>query len=314
MMSSSAAPEVSVITATYNRKKYLPRLRESLLVQSFSDFEWVIVDDGSTDGTGELIDRWRRDSPFPIRYFWQPNQGRHIAFNRGVEEARGGYCAVIDSDDWYPPDALALMIQQWESMSAEQRERFANVEGLAAYPDGKRAVSGRPMPQHVLDSDNFSIVAKHRVLGDKMGMYRTAVLREFPFPPVAGEYVTEDVVFLQIADRYSSRFVDEVWGFKEYLPSGITEKVKSDARLFAFGFRLANKTLISLKRRKPLTTVLKGYANFTRYSLHDGIHVRTQLSEVPSALLWFATLPVGFGLYVRDLARAKLRRGNIGVR
>jgi len=307
-MLGGSAPKVSVLTATYNRKAYLPRLRESLLEQSFADFEWVIVDDGSSDGTDELIDGWQKDSPFLIRYFWQPNGGRHMAFNRGVEEARGTYCAVIDSDDWYPPEALARMIQQWESMSAEQREQFANVEGLTANPDGEPAVSGRPLPQHVLDSDNFSIVAKYRVRGDKMGMYRTAVLREFPFPSVAGEYVTEDVVFLQVAERYSSRFVDEVWGFKEYLPSGITKKVKTDPRSFAFGFRLSNKTLISLKRRKPMPTVLKGYANFTRYSFHDGVHVGTQLSEVPSALLWFAMLPVGFGLYVRDFARTNLRR------
>jgi glycosyltransferase involved in cell wall biosynthesis len=267
----------------------------------------VVVDDGSTDGTDELIRRWQEDSRIPIRYFRQPNQGRHIAFNHGVREARGTYCAVIDSDDWYPPEALARMIEEWESISPTERERFANVEGLTAHPDGTPVVSGRPMPQRVLDSDNFSIVATHRVGGDKMGMYRTAVLRDFPFPSVPGTYITEDVVFLQIANRYSSRFVDEVWGFKEYLATGISEKVKADAHSFAFGFRLSNKALISLRRRKPLPLLLKGYANFARYSLHDGVGVGRQRSEVPSTFLWLATLPVGFGFYVRDKARTRFR-------
>jgi glycosyltransferase involved in cell wall biosynthesis len=299
-MSRAAAPKVSVVTGTYNRRQYLARLHGSLVAQTFTDFEWVIVDDGSTDGTNQLVAGWQRDSPFPIHYFWQPNAGRHMAFNRGVQEARGEYFAGIDSDDWYPPDALKRMVEEWESIPADQRERFANIEGLTAYEDGKRAVSGRPMPQHVLDSDNFSIIAKYRVEGDKMGMYRTSVLREFPFPSVASEFLPEDVVFLQIADRYSSRFVDEIWGFKEYLSGGLTEKIKDDAGSFAFGFRLSNKTLISLTRKKPLPVLIKAYANYTRYSLHSDVPFRVQLSEAPSTLVWLATLPLGIGLYVRD--------------
>ncbi|MGN6431328.1 MAG: glycosyltransferase family 2 protein [Gaiellaceae bacterium] len=306
-MSGAATPTVTVLTATYNRKALLPRLRESLLAQSFTDFEWVIIDDGSTDGTDDLVRTWQASRSFPIRYFWQPNAGRHIAFNRGVQEARGAYCAVIDSDDWYPPNALGRMIEQWSSIPAEDREDFANVEGLCAFPDGRPVESGRPMPQKVLDSDNFSIVARHRVLGDKMGMYRTAVLREFPFPSIRGEYVTEDVVFLEIANRYASRFVDEVWGFKEYQAGGITEAVDAGAQSFALGFRLSNKALIALDRPKPVTVLLKGYANFTRYSLHAGVGLRQQIAEAPQPLLWLATSPLGFFLYFRDSARARTR-------
>ena len=101
-MIDGAEPEsytFTVFTPTYNRAATLARVYESLQRQTFTDFEWIIVDDGSTDETAELVQQWRSESSFPIRYIWQPNQGKHVAFNRGVELARGELFLPHDSDD-----------------------------------------------------------------------------------------------------------------------------------------------------------------------------------------------------------------------
>ncbi len=299
-------PRVSVVTPTYDRSAFLPRLHESLVAQTFEDFEWVVVDDGSTDGTGELIRGLKERSRFPIRYLWQPNGGRHIALNRGVQEARGEYCAVIDSDDWYPPDALERMILHWDSMSREERERFANVEGLCTSGNGMSAPV-RELPQAVLDTDNFSIIAKYHVKGDKKGMYRTSVLREFPFPAQPRTFIPEGTVFFQIAERYQSRFVNEIWGFNEYQPGGLSQKIATNNKAFAYGFRLFNKTLLSLELEKPKTLLFKAYVNFVRYSMHEGIGLRTQMAETPSRLAWLSALPFGAALFIRDSFRAGRR-------
>src|ERR1700736_1708087 len=93
------APFFTVFTPTYNRAHTLHRVFNSLKAQSFRDFEWVLVDDGSTDNTEELAELWIKTADFPIRYFWQKNSGKHIAYNFGIREARGQMFAVLDSDD-----------------------------------------------------------------------------------------------------------------------------------------------------------------------------------------------------------------------
>ena len=81
----------TVFTPTYNRASTLPRVYEGLKPQTFRDFEWLIVDDGSRDNTRELVQMWQAEACFPIRYIYQPNRGKPTAFNRGVQEAQGSY-------------------------------------------------------------------------------------------------------------------------------------------------------------------------------------------------------------------------------
>src|SRR5438874_2378327 len=89
----------TVLTPTYNRANTLPRVYDSLRAQSFRDFEWLVLDDGSSDGTKSLIEDWQATSDFPIRYIYQENQGKPAAFNRGVQEASGELLLTLDSDD-----------------------------------------------------------------------------------------------------------------------------------------------------------------------------------------------------------------------
>ena len=96
----------TVFTPTYNRAYTLHRVYESLKAQTYRDFEWLIVDDGSNDNTRELIQKWQNESLFSIRYIYQQNSGKHIAFNRAVREAKGELFLTLDSDDACVEEAL----------------------------------------------------------------------------------------------------------------------------------------------------------------------------------------------------------------
>ncbi|HPO73378.1 MAG TPA: glycosyltransferase family A protein, partial [Armatimonadota bacterium] len=128
-------PCFSVIIPAYNRARFLPECLESVLAQTFTDWECIIVDDGSTDGTRELVAEYvRRDSRF--RYHWQENAGASAARNAGIERARGEWIAFLDSDDWYYPDALAHF--------HAAASRFAEVQIVCGYLDCHIAARDEP--------------------------------------------------------------------------------------------------------------------------------------------------------------------------
>lgn len=288
----------TVFTPTYNRADLLPRAYESLKGQTFRDLEWVIVDDGSTDRTDEIVQGWIEESPFPISYTWQPNRGQHVAINRGVERARGYFFAILDSDDWYVPTALERFLVHWESIPDGEKPGFSGIAALCAYPSGQ--VVGTPFPQDVLDSDSIEIRVRHRVKGDKVAMHRTEVMKEFPFPEDLGRYVTKSLVWNRRALRYRSRYVNEILAYKEYQPGGMTARSEAVRVGSSRAARLYYKEFISTGRPLPVDVALRNYANYVRYSLHEGVALKDQARDAPSNLLWALSVPLGAGLYLRD--------------
>ena len=130
------SPIFTVFTPTYNRAATLAGVYSSLQVQTFRNFEWLIVDDGSADGTAALVQEWQAVAEFPIRYFWQPNGGKHRAFNRGVQEARGELFLTLDSDDSCVPEALERLKFYWDALSLGSQEIFSAVTALCSDSNG----------------------------------------------------------------------------------------------------------------------------------------------------------------------------------
>ena len=118
---TAAAYTFTVFTATYNRAHTLHRVWESLCVQTFRDFEWLIIDDGSTDGTEAIVRAWQAEADFDIRYMWKPNEGKHTAYNVAIQCAQGRFFIPFDSDDECVPDALERLNAIWESIPQERR-------------------------------------------------------------------------------------------------------------------------------------------------------------------------------------------------
>ena len=108
---------ISVLTATYNREKTLNRVFNSLMNQTYKNFEWIIIDDGSKDNTFKLVEKFKDKANFPIKYYYQENQGKHIAMNKALEICSGEFCTSIDSDDEIKSNSLEILIKEWTQVS-----------------------------------------------------------------------------------------------------------------------------------------------------------------------------------------------------
>jgi glycosyltransferase involved in cell wall biosynthesis len=315
-------PLFTVFTPTYNRAHTLHRVHQSLVDQTMTDFEWLVVDDGSTDDTRNLVRLWQDGSAFPIRYLYQPNSGMHIAFNRGVDEARGQLFLRLDSDDACVPEALARFRFHWESIPAEVRPLFSAVTSLCQDQAGR--VVGDRFPFDPTDSDPLEIRLKYRVRGEKWGFHRTDVLREFPFPDLPGQpYVTESVVWNRIAKKFRTRYVNELLKiyFVEDGEDSLTARSAFAAELapmFAMSAQQSLNDDLSWFRSAPLAFV-KDAANYARYSFHCGRSpiAQSRALNPPARVLHALALPLGGALYMRDAwrrataARAQPRPGAI---
>lgn len=292
---------VSVLTPTYQRAHTLPRLYASLKAQTFTDFEWLVIDDGSDDGTEALVRGWIEEGGLEIDYFWQPNGGKHVAVNSGVERAGGEYCALMDSDDWYAPNALERMIATWESIPAERRQGFASVEGLCADQHG--GLIGGHLPAPELDSDTFEIEAHLGFFGDKIGMHRRAVLREYPFPDDLGWHVTPAVVWNRIAARFQSRFVNEIWAYKEYLDEGLSARDTELRLRFPEAQLIYWDEFAAMPRRMKPMARYRANANRIRYLLLSGGGAAEILGGSRTRAWALMAVPAGAILYLGDRRR-----------
>jgi glycosyltransferase involved in cell wall biosynthesis len=169
----------TVFTPTYNRAYTLKRVYDSLQAQTFRDFEWLIVDDGSTDNTAELVQEWQSEAGFPIRYVKKSNGGKHTAINLGVPLAEGELFLIFDSDDACFPDALEKLAHYWNTIDLSERDDFAAVTGWCVDINGNPLCT--PFPSDIFDATALDI-RRYGAKGEYWGFTRTSVMKQYPFP------------------------------------------------------------------------------------------------------------------------------------
>ncbi len=294
------------MTATFNRAHTLPRAYASLQEQTFRDFEWIVVDDGSTDPTPQLIQEWRAHSSFPILYLRQENLGKHVAEKRAVAMAHGRFVVGLDSDDWLAPNALHRLRQVWDSIPVERRDGFSGVAGRCGFTDGRKI--GSDWPVDCLDSEEIELRWRFRITGDNAGMNRVDILRAFPTPEFENEkFVTEGIVHNRIALRYKTRYFDEVIKIAEYQEGGLSDRSRllrmrsPSASLLYYG------ELLDVSDRLGGRGRFRVSANFTRFALHAGRPLwRTRRGN--DIWMWLASLPAAVLLWAGD-RRAQRQAG-----
>lgn len=304
-----AAPRYTftVFTGTWNRRHTLARPYESLKAQTLRDFEWLVIDNGSTDGTPELMAQWIAEAPFPIRYLYQSNRGQHGSANRAAIEATGELFLRLDSDDRCAPNALERFKHHWDAIPAEERAAFVGVTVHTTDENG--AIHGMPFPRDVFDSDSLELRLRYRVHGENWGFTRTDVLREFPLPEIDGYtgLMPSSIAWNAIAHRYKTRYVNEslkIW----YRDQAVTLSEPADDRGLADapGAMIEARSMlnedIGWLRYAPWTFVLKA-AKYSRSAAHCGVSIAAQaraLTNRRARLLWAATLPLGRLIYVAE--------------
>lgn len=212
---------VSVMTPTYNRGYILGQCYASLIDQTDSDFEWIVVDDGSTDDTEALVKSWQAEGKICLRYIKQENGGKQRAHNAAVRVARGELCVCLDSDDMLSPDAIAVARQVWQN----QREK--NSIGILAKrgdPQTHAPICGT-WPADLTSCRMMELQQKYHFSGDTVLFFDTALLQQHYFAEFDGEnFVSEDSLYA-VLDRYGSMIlVDQVIYYCAYLEDGLTAK------------------------------------------------------------------------------------------
>lgn len=291
---------ITVFTPTYNRAYIIRALYESLCRQSSKNFEWIVVDDGSTDDTRELIHSFVEEELIPIRYFYQENSGKHIAINKGVQEARGELFFIVDSDDYLADNAIEEM---WECyVGIAHDDRFAGISGVRVTPQGRRI--GGEVNYGVMDCSLLDFIYKHKYAGDMAEAYKTAILRLYPFPRVEGEkFCSEAYVWAQIAQKYLLRYTQNKWYVCDYQPDGLTAN--------SVRARVCSPTcavlvyLVLLKSPIPLAFRFRYGINLWRFALCSRASFLFALTKAP--WLSYTALPVAILMHIGDLKLIKNR-------
>ena len=209
--------KITVFTPTYNRRKTLQRLYDSLLEQTCKEFEWLVVDDGSTDETERYIESLKEDNKINITYYKQKNKGKHIAHNRGVKMAMGELFFCVDSDDFLPHDAI--------------KNIYDNIETLRETDCG--FISGKVDEKNNLLCSNISSSLPHVGLnklnsiginGEFSFVFKTQILRNYLYPEIDNEkFIGESVLYDKL--ELSGYTLCPVPGFLticEYQENGLT--------------------------------------------------------------------------------------------
>ncbi len=218
-------PTITVFTPTFNRAYIIESLYRSLQKQTTSDFEWLVIDDGSNDNTKELFNDWLlENNHFPIRYYQVENGGKHRAINKATDLAKGKLFFIVDSDDSLTGDALESIIQ-WES-SIKDKQNFCGISGNR----GKREtdIIGTTFDGHYVDATSLER-NKLNITGDKAEVFYTDILRRYKFDEIEGEkFITEATVWDRMAyDGYKIRWFNKTIYLCDYLEDGLTKNIKS---------------------------------------------------------------------------------------
>lgn len=297
---------ITVFTPTYNRAHLLPRLYESLCRQTFKDFEWVIVDDGSVDNTKSIVNKFLVDSVefLGIRYFLQENGGKHRAINRGVKEAQGELFLILDSDDSLPPDSLERIAYYYEQVRDDKS--FGGVCGYMAHHDG--TIIGHGNDEEILDTNSIDLRNKYHVQGDMCEVFRTSVLREIPFPEITGEkFVPEALVWNRIAQKYKLRVFHHVVYYRDYLDGGLTDKIvrirmKSPVASMMTYAEMTTFDIPFMQKVKAAINYWRFGACYTRFLVFSFWFLgKKKQCDIPKLQWWwYWTWPLGRMMHLRD--------------
>lgn len=210
---------ITIITPTYNRVDLLPRLYESLLKQTNQDFEWLVVDDGSTDNTEQLMRQYCQENEIRVSYERQANAGKHTALNRGIARIRSELTFIVDSDDYLPQDAVDIILSY--------HHKYKKTEGLCGYSFLRCHQDGRVNTAYFPEDEKISTYLETRINGniggDKAEIFYTEILKRYPFPVYEGEkYMPEDVVWMQMSGPYQMVHINKNVYICDYLEGGLT--------------------------------------------------------------------------------------------
>lgn len=283
---------VTILTPAYNRRDGLERLYRSLLAQTNKNFEWLIVDDGSTDDTKEFVNRFSR-TDFNVQYVYKENGGKHTALNLGIGRIDTELTFIVDSDDYLTEDAVETILQYHR----RYRKRL-NISGYAflrRFPDGR--INGKEFPHDEwVTSYIESRINSHDTNSDKAEIYYTKCLKEFPFPEYPGEkFLGEDIIWCRMARKYQMVHVNKAIYVGDYQEDGLTQ----NRRLHNIASPLGcmNRSAEFLENDINIKYRLKNGIQYVVYGKFAGYRIKELVMESGHPFLIFMCILSGIFFY-----------------
>lgn len=286
--------KISVLTPTYNRAKLLQRLYESLTIQKYSNFEWIVVDDGSIDETQQVVEELKKQAAFPIKYVKQKNHGKPSAHNAGVGLAESDLTVICDDDDYLTPCALQIIADSWT------RNQSSEIGGMIAYKGESESTTLRGKEFHVkVQTTHLDEIFSEGIF-DTTQIYRTELLKKNLFPLTEGEkFVLEIWLWKKLDRKYTLFVLPEILEVCEYLDTGLTKNGSQNlwnnptgyAYYFFQEYELSN-----------------GWKKVKNYGVYTGLLKFSKKIQIEKAPLWVSVLSWPITLAVIGKARLKSKK------
>ena len=285
---------LTVFTPTYNRAHTLTRTYDSLCRQTCKDFEWLVIDDGSTDHTRELIQRFIAEAIIPVHYVYKENGGLYTGYNTAYANIATELNVCIDSDDYMPENAVELIVKTWRERGDD---RYAGIIGLDFYADTQKPIAGK-FPEDLTECWFLDLYIKRIHRGDSKQVMRTDLMKRVaPQVGFEGEpHFNPVYMLLQVCDERPLLVLNENLCFVEYqqtdsMSSAIYRQYMDSPRSFA-KLRLLEMGLTH-----------NTFANRFRSAVH---YVASSLlskdcgwmKKTRNKLLTLSAMPLGFILYL----------------
>lgn len=223
---------LTIFTPTYNRAYTLRRLYLSLCCQTCRSFEWLVIDDGSTDQTRSLIEEFMSEKKINIRYIFQENSGKSVAHNIAVKTANGDLFTCVDSDDFIEENAVKELLSTWEKAQKVSVGILAKRKNLKGEAITKTSLSNG---SHIKLKDVYH---RHLLSGDTFLIFKTSILKKHLFPKFKAEkFVPEDYIYDQICEEGVLYFLDQFLYICEYQRDGYSANMNKLIALNPFGYR-----------------------------------------------------------------------------
>lgn len=279
-------PLLTIFTPTYNRAYTLHKCYESLKSQSNKDFIWLIIDDGSSDNTEDLVSSWMKENIISIRYHQQTNQGMHGAHNTAYNLIDTELNMCIDSDDYMPSDAVEKIVSFWGENGSED---LGGIVGLDCNNNGE--VIGTELPKGIKTSTLFDLYHKYGVKGDKKLVYRTKLTKKYPYPIYHNEkLVPLSYKYFMLDQECELLLMNEALCCVEYLPDGSSMNILKQYKISPKGFQFYRMEMMKLPNA-PLPFKFKQAIHYVSCSIFADS--KSFLSQSPQKLLTLIAFPFG---------------------
>lgn len=284
---------ISILTPTYNRENTLNRLFNSLLNQKKQNFEWIVIDDGSTDNTKKLVNVFLKQSEFKIKYIYKKNGGKHTAINLGVLNSKCELSFILDSDDYLKADATEEIEKYW--LKYKNNNKICGLSFLKG--DINNNIIGDKFPYEEYISNHIDYRHNRKIYGDKAEVFKTDVLKLYKFPEEFNEkLVPEDLVWTRISIKYDTVYINKIIYLCEYQSDGIS----SGGRKYLFKSPNSLRMLYneSVDSRFKLNLRLKHSIQYCIYSFFADKKIKNIIFESNNKKLSIFSLPVAYIIYL----------------